>query len=158
TPLRVFQAIAKVVGQATETVFGWAKVATQAQVNTGTDDATMVTPKKVRNGFSISLTANGYIVFPSWLGGLIFQWGMASTSAGPGLKTASFPLAFPNGVLAMVGSGTLDSLGGTYLAACRATSKTAFTWAQNVVASDTGVIAPTASSNTPPLLWLAIGN
>ncbi|MET3051013.1 phage tail protein [Pseudomonas alkylphenolica] len=48
TPLRVFQAIAKVVRQATETAFGWAKVATQAQVSTGTDDATMVTPKKFR--------------------------------------------------------------------------------------------------------------
>lgn len=48
SPLRVFQAIAKVVVQATEAVFGWAKVATQAQVSTGTDDATIVTPKKLR--------------------------------------------------------------------------------------------------------------
>lgn len=48
TPLRVFQAIAKVVTQATESAFGWAKVATQAQVTTGTDDATIITPKKLR--------------------------------------------------------------------------------------------------------------
>ncbi|MGE8327268.1 phage tail protein [Pseudomonas urmiensis] len=48
TPLRVFQAIAKVVVQATETVFGWAKIATQGQVTTGTDDKTIITPKKLR--------------------------------------------------------------------------------------------------------------
>ncbi|KSO44930.1 hypothetical protein APB07_22300, partial [Pseudomonas aeruginosa] len=48
TPLRVFQAIAKVVTQATETAFGWLKISTQLQVTTGTDDATAVTPKKLR--------------------------------------------------------------------------------------------------------------
>ncbi|MBG8558640.1 phage tail protein [Pseudomonas qingdaonensis] len=48
TPLRVFQAIAKVVTQATESKFGWAKVATQAQVTTGADDTTIITPKKLR--------------------------------------------------------------------------------------------------------------
>ena len=47
TPLRVFQAIAVKVIQATETVLGIAKVATTAQVTTGTDDATMVTPLKL---------------------------------------------------------------------------------------------------------------
>lgn len=45
---RVFQAIAKVVAQATETAFGWLKISTQAQVTIGTDDATAVTPKKLR--------------------------------------------------------------------------------------------------------------
>lgn len=48
TPQRVFQAIAKVVVQATEAAFGWAKVATQTQVTTGTDDAAFLTPKKLR--------------------------------------------------------------------------------------------------------------
>lgn len=47
-PLRVFQAIAKVVTQATETAFGWLKIATQTQVLAGADDATAVTPKKLR--------------------------------------------------------------------------------------------------------------
>ncbi|KJH73917.1 phage tail protein [Pseudomonas sp. ES3-33] len=48
TPVRVFQAIAKVVVQATENVLGWAKIATQEQVTTGTDDTVIVTPKKLR--------------------------------------------------------------------------------------------------------------
>ena len=52
TPLRVFQAIAKVVVQATESVFGWAKVATQTQTNSGVDDTTMVTPKKFSAGIA----------------------------------------------------------------------------------------------------------
>ena len=46
--LRVAQAIAKAVTQATETAFGWLKISTQLQVTTGTDDATAVTPKKLR--------------------------------------------------------------------------------------------------------------
>lgn len=52
TPNRVFQAIAKVVGQATETVFGWAKVATQAETNAGASDTTIVTPKKLYAWFT----------------------------------------------------------------------------------------------------------
>ena len=47
TPLRVWQAIAKAVGQATEAAFGLAKVATQALVDAGSDDKTFVTPKKL---------------------------------------------------------------------------------------------------------------
>lgn len=52
TALRVFQAIVKRVAQATETAFGWAKVATQAQTNSGVDDSTFVTPKKFSAGLA----------------------------------------------------------------------------------------------------------
>ena len=47
SPLRVFQAIAKVVTQATEGAFGWLKIGTQGQVNAGADDAVAITPKKL---------------------------------------------------------------------------------------------------------------
>lgn len=94
TPLRVFQAIAKVVVQATETVFGWAKVATQAQTDAGTDDATIVTPKKLRFGFSISIGVNSYIVFPTWLGGFIFQFGYVMAGASSS-GAVGYPIAFP---------------------------------------------------------------
>lgn len=47
SPLRVFQAIAKVVTQATEGAFGWLKIATQTQVGTGSDDSAAVTSKKL---------------------------------------------------------------------------------------------------------------
>lgn len=80
--------------QATETVLGIAKIATQAQTDAGTDDATIVTPKKLRFGFSASLTADGYIVLPKWLFGLIIQWGRVSIPAG-GTASVTFPLSFP---------------------------------------------------------------
>ncbi|MDO5940652.1 phage tail-collar fiber domain-containing protein [Burkholderia cepacia] len=89
--------------QSTETVQGTAKVATQAITNAGADDTTIVTPKKLRFGFSISLGANGYVAFPSWLGGWIIQWGVATCSVGTlsgGYCQNSFaftlPLTFPN--------------------------------------------------------------
>lgn len=97
SPLRVFQAIAAVVTQATETVFGWAKVATQAQTNAGSDDATIVTPKKLRFGFNILLAQNGYITFPSWMGGLTLQWSRATLATAGGYAW-TYPTPFPNAV------------------------------------------------------------
>jgi phage-related tail fiber protein len=75
-------ALVTLAAQATEINQGTAKVATQPQVNAGIDDSTIVTPKKLRAGFSMSLGVTGYVAFPSWLGGFVFQWGvMAETQA-----------------------------------------------------------------------------
>ncbi|WP_413164094.1 phage tail protein [Aeromonas salmonicida] len=97
------------VKQASETVLGMMKVATQAQTDAGTADDVAITPKKLRFGFSANLSANGYIAFPSWLGGLIFQWFEFNVSNGWTQATASgtstpvwqaqastsLPMAFP---------------------------------------------------------------
>ncbi|WP_371917256.1 hypothetical protein [Pseudomonas sp. FFUP_PS_473] len=107
TPLRVFQAIGKVVKQATESAFGWAKVGTQDQVDTGTDDTTFVTPKKLRFGFQASLAQNGYIVFPSWMLGLIIQWGRYASGAHS--PTVSFPIAFTTQVFVVIGGANDDN-------------------------------------------------
>lgn len=91
-------ALVALAAQATENNQGTAKIATQALTNAGVDDATIVTPKKMRWGFGISLANNGYIIFPTWMGGLIIQWGqiqvgdIATNAAVP----YSLPLAFPN--------------------------------------------------------------
>jgi len=105
TPLRVFQAIAKKVLQATESIVGTAKIASQAEVNAGVSDASIVTPKKLRLGFMVRLGISGYIVFPSWMGGLILQWisGTASQAANSGYGDINYwPLAFPNALFLAV--------------------------------------------------------
>nr|WP_085637370.1 MULTISPECIES: hypothetical protein [unclassified Pseudomonas] len=96
TPLRVFQAIEKKLVQATESVLGWARIATQAQVNAGADDATVVTPKKLRLGVTYSFGENGYVVFPAWMGGFTIQWVLVTISVDKGYVSKSWPLAFKN--------------------------------------------------------------
>lgn len=87
--------------QATEVKLGTAKIATQTQADAGTDDATIVTPKKMRWGFQILKAVNGYIVFPSWLGGLVIQWGRVSGNGGADIATA-FPIPFPNAMYSII--------------------------------------------------------
>ncbi|MHC8310739.1 phage tail-collar fiber domain-containing protein [Pseudomonas sp. GT1P32] len=95
-------ALATLASQATEVNQGTAKVATQVQANAGVDDTAIVTPKKLRFGFSISLALNGYIIFPTWLGGLVFQWGRVTQALGS-ISTVSFPVAFPNSCMFLIG-------------------------------------------------------
>ena len=94
-------ALAALATQATEVKLGTAKIATQPQVDAGTDDATIVTPKKLRWGFQIQKATNGFIVFPSWLGGLIIQWGTFSGNGGVDLAIG-YPIGFPNAVFSTV--------------------------------------------------------
>lgn len=63
------------VKQASESVLGMMKVATQQQTDTGAADDVAITPKKLLFGFSANLTVPGYVAFPSFLGGWIIQWG-----------------------------------------------------------------------------------
>lgn len=97
------------VKQASETVLGMMKVATQTQMNAGTADDVAVTPKKIKAGFSFVTGSRGYIVFPSWLGGLIIQWGVKTTSGSGStyIMDETYPLAFPNEpFLVMASAGT----------------------------------------------------
>ena len=116
TPLRVFQSIAKKVQQATESLAGTAKIANQAEINAGISDSFIVTPKKLRFGFMVRLGASGYVVFPSWMGGVIIQWiaGSASQAGNSNYGDVNvWPLAFPNALFLAVAthegtsSGTL---------------------------------------------------
>lgn len=61
TPLRVFQAIAAKVQQATEAAFGWLKIATQAQVIAAADDNTTVTPLKLNQRLLVGSPVIGSI-------------------------------------------------------------------------------------------------
>ncbi|WP_241653245.1 phage tail protein [Pseudomonas alkylphenolica] len=82
--------------------YGWdetltsAFVASQAEVNAGTDDTKVVTPKKLRFGFASLFTANGYVALPSWLGGLVFQWGTLSVADSTGVYSFARTITYPN--------------------------------------------------------------
>lgn len=61
-------------------------------------------------GFSALNATNGYIKLPDWLGGLIIQWGMATSSGVASSNArATLPVAAPNAILAafpvIIGNG-----------------------------------------------------
>lgn len=79
---------------ASETVQGKIEIATQAETDAGTDDARAVTPKKLRFGFAVQLSTNGFVKLPSWLGGLVFQWGTVSKPSAANVNV-TWPMQFP---------------------------------------------------------------
>lgn len=93
TPLRVLQAIKARLVAASEVVSGVMRIGTNAEINSGTLDTVAVTPKKLRLGFSSSIGVNGYIAFPTWLGGFVIQWVKAS-NPNAGQITVTLPVAF----------------------------------------------------------------
>lgn len=137
------------VKQASETVLGMMKVATQQQTDTGAADDVAVTPKKLFKGVSISLGVNGYIAFPSWLKGLIIQWGYNSAGAA-GAHTMPFPITFPSACHSLYGiaQGGGPSNGNVLV------NKSATT------ASVGGFVAQTTSGVAAQVsyVWLAIGS
>ncbi|WP_404938410.1 phage tail protein [Pseudomonas atacamensis] len=141
-------ALAALATQATEIKLGTAKIATQAQTVAGTDDATIVTPKKLRLGFLSSLTPNGYVVFPSWLGGFTIQWGLGSYVD----KTPiSFTLAYANACFVVLATdGTVASAAAsdvvTYGAAPETLLKTGF-----MLRSSLGAIGGN-------VFWISVGS
>lgn len=81
--------------QASESETGGAKVGTQQQVNEGLNDQVYVTPLKLRWGFMASFGTTGYLVLPSWLGSVKFQWGrLVGVTLNQTWYTVTFPMAF----------------------------------------------------------------
>ena len=79
-------------GTATESTAGILEVGTQTEVDALTLDDKVVTPTKLGNGFAASFSTNGYVKLPSWLGGLMVQWGKATQ--GSYNDTVLFNVAF----------------------------------------------------------------
>jgi phage-related tail fiber protein len=93
--------------QATEPNQGTAKLASQAQTDAGVDDKTIVTPKKLRWGFSMSKERVGYLMLPSWLGGVIIQWGTINAIAAGAQVSVTYPIAYPTAeIMTLVGNSS----------------------------------------------------
>lgn len=106
---------------ASEEASGVIPLATLKAVQLGDDDTSAVTPKKLRLGFSISLGQNGHVAFPTWMLGLIFQWGVvrdipaASSvpgSIGPTLDI-TLPIVYPTAALVVAGSMNFTTMSTT---------------------------------------------
>jgi len=91
--------------QASETVLGMLKVASQSQTDAGTADDVAVTPKKLRSGFASLMSPNGYIALPTWMGGLIIQWGRTPNSISNEDVVVTFPITFPTEVYTVTFAG-----------------------------------------------------
>ncbi|WP_421284857.1 phage tail protein [Aeromonas veronii] len=108
------------VKQASESVQGMVKVATQQQTDTGAADDVVITPKKLRFGYSANFSANGYVALPSFLGGWIIQWGrfnvppnaIGNMVDGSGWDFA-LPISFPTTSLVSIASFGNPNTGGT---------------------------------------------
>lgn len=97
--------------------------ASQADVNAGADDSKFVTPKKLRLGFSMILGGNGCIALPTWLGGLIFQWGSSAVIASGANLVVTLPMAFPNAIFnfyTLFAQGGDVAVGGAFVGQNRA--------------------------------------
>lgn len=85
------------IGSASDSVEGLVQRATDPETISGVNDTKFLTPKKLKLGFSVSLGTNGYIMFPSWLGGLVVQWGIVSSNVSAHSSIQwNYPTVFPN--------------------------------------------------------------
>lgn len=154
---QIVQAIKLIIANvsATESATGVARIATQQQVIEGANDASFITPKKLRAGFSMSLATNGFVAFPSYLGGLIVQWGTvigvgqatnASGVAGP-TRTVTLPATFPNEIFAALASMRFNTM----------TTGSAFTPGV-IPLSNSQISVQNNYTNSPgDITWFAIG-
>jgi len=85
---------------ATDSYVGVSQFSSDAELAAGSVTNKAVAPAKLKLGFSVSLGANGYFKFPTWLSGLTIQWGAVSVGA-DSLATWTYPIPFSNEVLSL---------------------------------------------------------
>jgi hypothetical protein len=96
------------VANATESIVGLIREATQNEVNTGANVDAAVKPYQLRSGFTFSVGNPTYIKAPDWLGGWILGCGstaIAGNTTSPVNLTAIVPTAV-RGVVATWATGT----------------------------------------------------
>lgn len=91
-------------------------------------------------------SGNGYIVFPTWLGGLIFQWGSNTFTSAPfTINAVTLPIVFPNALLANIAGGQANGDNGQ-----------STTGSTNISSSQIGIWSA-SSSGSVSARWIAIG-
>jgi phage-related tail fiber protein len=152
TSFRVFQSLRSAAANATETLRGVLRIGTQAEVTAGVLDNVTVTPKTLRAGVNLLLGATGYIALPTWLGGLILQWGRASNGAA-GPITVTFPVTFPNSKYAEIALPVV----GVPLGWDTSQSNGALNRSAAVFARRSGNGSSSSGDSNFDVYWLAIG-
>ena len=138
-------------GQATETVAGIAEICTNAELLAGASDAVVATPLKLRLGFAASLGTNGYISFPTWMGGIIIQWGYNSNVVDIE-ALITFPTPFPTACYNVQCTGdALSNPDRAEIITVKNITTASFTW------SGAGGNASDVISEASKGWWLAIG-
>ena len=135
--------IASLAGDASESQKGISQIATQSEVDDGSNDEKIITPLKYIAGFNCSKTSNGYTKLPN---GIIFQWG-SGVIPSAGSTVFTFPTPFPNAVFAVTtgSKGVSDVSPDDYSGFVRSINNTTVR-----ISSGTGVGAIT-------IYWFAIG-
>ncbi|MFL6610190.1 MAG: phage tail protein [Pseudomonas sp.] len=144
-------ALQALAAQAAEINRGTAKIATQALTDAGVDDTTIVTPKKLRAGFSALFATNGYVAFPSWLGGFIIQWGQVTQNVTT--VSVTYPIEFPTSIYGVLTNVTEAAANYAFVQAVGWTA-TGFLTA---VYTNTVTNAPTVNNLSATVNWLAFG-
>jgi len=138
-------------GQATETSAGITEICTNAELLAGASDAVVATPLKLRLGFAASFATNGYISFPTWLGGLVIQWGYNSNVVDIE-ALITFPTAFPTACYNVQCTGdALSNPDRAEIITVKNITTASFTWCG--AGGNASDIIPEASKGW----WLAVG-
>lgn len=83
--------------QATTSILGISRLADQSDVTFGQNDNTIVTPTRLKNGYAVDGSINGYMRLPSFLSNLTLQWGKYTGGNSDG--TIPFHIPFVLGVV-----------------------------------------------------------
>lgn len=132
---------------------GQVELATNAETGDGLRADRVVTPNGLTYGISYSIQKNGYLAFPPWMGGVIFQWGIGQPAMGNGSLPVTFPIAFPNFLHTVQVTEGLMSLAGTPISVgywIHSSSRFMF------VPTAYDILADTPYLNFTPV-WFAIG-